>query len=46
LERSVQDLSASIKNTKEQENRKLKEEAEKHKKTVDEIKEKNQKLKS
>ena len=39
-------MTSTITNTKEEENKKLKEEAEKHKKVVDEIKEGNQKLKS
>ena len=46
MERNVQDLTATIGSTKEDENKKLKEEAEKHKKVVDDIKEGNQKLKS
>jgi hypothetical protein len=39
-------LTTNIKSTKEQENKKLKEEAERHKKKMDEIKEGNQKLKT
>ena len=45
LERNVEELSSTIKSTKESENRKLKEDAEQHKKQVDDIKEGNHKLK-
>ena len=41
----MQEVSGNIQNTKEQEERKLKEEAESHKRRVEEIKENNQRLK-